>query len=56
MGAKTGLLVFADGDVPDLLRQVGAADLERTSGLMRRLYRGWEIEESTGSDLSELPV
>ncbi|MFI1333973.1 DUF6928 family protein, partial [Streptomyces sp. NPDC020845] len=53
MGAKTGLLVFADGDVPNLLRQVGAADLRRTSAMMRRLYPGWTIEESAGSNLCE---
>lgn len=51
MGAKTGFLVYADGDVPGLLREVGTADLERTAAMMRRLYPGWEIEESTGSNL-----
>ncbi|MBD0844331.1 DUF6928 family protein [Streptomyces sp. TRM68416] len=51
MGAKTGLLVYADGDVPGLLRQVGAADLERTAAMMRRLYPGCEIEECEGSNL-----
>ncbi|HET6356247.1 DUF6928 family protein [Streptomyces sp.] len=51
MGAKTGLLVYADGDVPDLLRQVDAADLERTFAMMRRLYPDWEIAEAAGSDL-----
>ncbi|MEV7201895.1 DUF6928 family protein [Streptomyces griseoluteus] len=49
MGAKTGLLVYADSDVPGLLRRVGAADLGRTVTMMRRLYSGWEIEESEGS-------
>ncbi|MGW1554593.1 DUF6928 family protein [Streptomyces sp. NPDC002346] len=53
MGAKTGLLVYADGDVPGLLRQVGAADLEQTSRMMRRLYPGCEIEEARGSILGE---
>lgn len=51
MGAKTGLLVYADGDAPSLLRQVGRADPARTSAMMRRLYPGWEIEESEGSNL-----
>ena len=48
VGAKTGLLVYADGDVPDLLRRVEAeaADPERTHALMRRLYPGWEIAEA----------
>ncbi|MGW1134508.1 DUF6928 family protein [Streptomyces griseoluteus] len=49
MGAKTGLLVYADSDVPGLLRRVGAADLGRTVTMMRRLYSGWEIEECEGS-------
>ncbi|MDG9728568.1 DUF6928 family protein [Streptomyces sp. DH41] len=51
MGAKTGLLVYADGDVPELLRQVDAADLDRTTAMMRRLYPGWKIEECGGSNL-----
>ncbi len=51
MGAKTGLLVYADGEVPGLLRQVGTADLARTSDLMRRLYPGGEIEPSEGAEL-----
>lgn len=53
MGAKTGLLVYADDDVPGLLRQVGAADLEQTSVMMRRLNPSCEIEETDGSDLYE---
>ncbi|MEV7730205.1 hypothetical protein AB0P15_36655 [Streptomyces sp. NPDC087917] len=53
MGAKTGLLVYADGDVPDLLRQVGVPDLEQTSAMMRRLYPGWAIEAAAGSNLWE---
>lgn len=51
MGAKTGLLIYADGEVPGLLRQVKAADLSRTSEMMRRLYPGWEIEQLSGSSL-----
>ncbi|MFB7331260.1 hypothetical protein ACFC00_06400 [Streptomyces adustus] len=51
MGAKTGFLVYADGDVPGLLREVGTADLERTADMMRRLYPDWEIEASEGSNL-----
>ncbi|GAA3029973.1 hypothetical protein GCM10020229_46720 [Kitasatospora albolonga] len=48
MGAKTGLLVYADGEVPGLLKGVGEADPERTAALVRRLYPGWEIEEAGG--------
>ncbi|WUL76228.1 hypothetical protein OHA62_21725 [Streptomyces sp. NBC_00343] len=51
MGAKTGLLIYADGEVPGLLRQVKAADLPRTFEMMRRLYPGWEIEQLEGSSL-----
>ncbi|MER6484669.1 MULTISPECIES: DUF6928 family protein [Streptomyces] len=53
MGARTGLLVYADGDVPGLLRHVGASDPERTSRMMRRLYPGCEIEEARGAVLGE---
>ncbi|MFE2582419.1 DUF6928 family protein [Streptomyces sp. NPDC059378] len=53
MGAKTGLLVYADCDAPELLRQVDTADLDRTTAMMRRLYPGWEIEECRGSNLGE---
>ncbi|MFJ8160026.1 DUF6928 family protein [Streptomyces sp. NPDC096136] len=51
MGGKTGLLAYADGEVPGLLRQVGAAAPERTAALMRRLYPGRAIELTAGSDL-----
>jgi hypothetical protein len=53
LGAKTGLLVYADGHVPDLLREVGEAALEQTSAMMRRLYPGWEFEPCEGSALYE---
>ncbi|KPI22806.1 hypothetical protein OV320_1263 [Actinobacteria bacterium OV320] len=53
MGAKTGLLVYADGDVPELLRRVGAADRDRTATMMRRLYPGRGVEECEGSVLSD---
>ncbi|WP_199815235.1 MULTISPECIES: DUF6928 family protein [Streptomyces] len=51
MGAKTGLLVYADGEVPRLLKQVGPADLEQTIAMVRRLYPGWAIEEAAGLNL-----
>ncbi|WP_262414139.1 DUF6928 family protein [Actinacidiphila acidipaludis] len=55
MGAKTGLLVYADADVPELLHRVEseAPDLERTLALMRRLYPEWEIAEGDVSNLSD---
>ncbi|WP_405973162.1 hypothetical protein OG496_30275 [Streptomyces sp. NBC_00988] len=51
MGAKTGLLVYADGEVPDLLRQAGTADLARTSAMMQRLYPACDIEPHAGTEL-----
>ncbi|MFE7380556.1 DUF6928 family protein [Streptomyces zhihengii] len=51
MGAKTGLLVYADGDVPGMLRQVATADPAHTFMMMRRLSPGCEIEETEGTDL-----
>ncbi|WP_437004651.1 DUF6928 family protein [Streptomyces sp. enrichment culture] len=51
MGAKTGLLVYADGDAPEALRGVGAAGLDRTVAMMRRLHPGRRIEECEGSTL-----
>lgn len=51
MGAKTGLLVYADGEVPGLLKRVGAPDRERTVAMMRRLYPGWAIDAAAGANL-----
>ncbi|MEV8096969.1 hypothetical protein [Kitasatospora sp. NPDC085879] len=51
MGAKTGLLVYADGDGPRRLRQVGEAGLERTTAMMQRLHPGWAIHPAVGSTL-----
>jgi hypothetical protein len=53
VGAKTGLLVYADGDVPGLLRQVGTADPALTSDLMRNLYPGGELEPCGDVELSD---
>ncbi|MFE0464628.1 DUF6928 family protein [Kitasatospora sp. NPDC058965] len=53
MGAKTGLLVYTDGEVLALLNRVGAADLGRTTAMMRRLYPGWAVEAAGGSSLWE---
>ncbi|WUU55786.1 hypothetical protein OIE82_22730 [Streptomyces althioticus] len=52
MGSKTGLLVYADGDVREALRRAGAADFDRTVGMLRRLHPGRQIEECEGSALS----
>ena len=53
MGAKTGLLAYADGPAPDLLRGVTRPDLERTDALVRRLYPSGNLEKVDGSNLSE---
>ncbi|WP_329575507.1 hypothetical protein OG500_01395 [Kitasatospora sp. NBC_01250] len=53
MGARTGLLVYSDGAAPDLLKRVGAPDLERTTAMMRCLYPGWGIEATSGSTLAD---
>jgi hypothetical protein len=54
LGAKTGLLVYADGDVSVRLKGVGTADLEQTSAMMLRLYPGWTVEPAAvGSNLRE---
>ncbi|MFP8886593.1 DUF6928 family protein [Streptomyces mangrovi] len=45
--------MYADADVPGLLRRAGAADPARTSALLRRLYPGQEIEEGAGSSLQD---
>ncbi|WP_373431072.1 DUF6928 family protein [Streptomyces canus] len=50
-GARTGLLAYGDGEVPGLLRQVGTADLARTSDMTQRLYPDCEIEPSEGAEL-----
>ncbi|WP_033225995.1 MULTISPECIES: DUF6928 family protein [unclassified Streptomyces] len=53
MGAKTGLLLYADGEAPERLRRAGAADHGRTAAMMRQLYPGWEIEEREGTSLPD---
>ncbi|MEU1691977.1 DUF6928 family protein [Streptomyces hirsutus] len=45
--------MYADGDVPGLPRRVGAADLDRTAAMMRRLHPGREIEQCEGSSLRD---
>ncbi|MER5951294.1 hypothetical protein ABT127_35195 [Streptomyces sp. NPDC001904] len=53
MGAKTGLLVYADGDAAELLRRVGSADREATAAMVRRLCPGRVVGECAGSSLGE---
>ncbi|GAA3952976.1 hypothetical protein GCM10023085_39320 [Actinomadura viridis] len=51
MGAKTGLLVYADGDINEALRGAPAPDPEQTAALIERLYPGWAIREDEPSSL-----
>jgi hypothetical protein len=53
VGAKTGLLVYADGDVAELLRRVDTSGVDQTAAMMRRIYPGCEIEECVGSTLGD---
>lgn len=51
MGAKTGLLMYADGDIPGLLRHAEAPGPDRTSALVRRSYPDAAIERWQSSTL-----
>ncbi|MFF5262065.1 DUF6928 family protein [Actinomadura viridis] len=53
MGAKTGLLVYADGDINEALRAAPAPDPEQTAALIERLYPGWTIREDEPSSLGD---
>ncbi|MEU9022080.1 hypothetical protein [Actinomadura sp. NPDC048394] len=53
MGAKTGLLVYADGDVGEVLRAAPAPDPEATAALLDRLYPGWAVQEEESSTLGD---
>lgn len=51
VGAKTGVLAYADGDIPAALRQVTAAGIVETTDLVERLYPGWSMESAEGEIL-----
>ncbi|MBD2898305.1 hypothetical protein amrb99_72720 [Actinomadura sp. RB99] len=53
MGAKTGLLVYADGDVGGILRAAPAPDRDATAALLDRLYPGWSVQEDKPSTLGD---
>ncbi|QKG24245.1 DUF6928 family protein [Actinomadura verrucosospora] len=53
MGAKTGLLVYADGDVGGILRSAPAPDPEATAALIARLYPGWTVRKEEPSSLGD---
>jgi hypothetical protein len=52
VGFRTSLLVCADGDVPQRLREVTTPpDPERTAAMMRRLFPGGRLDPAPGSEL-----
>ncbi|MFB4316977.1 hypothetical protein [Actinomadura sp. 21ATH] len=53
MGAKTALLVFADGPPADLLRGVPAPSPEATASLVARTNPGWDGATIEGRTLHE---
>jgi hypothetical protein len=53
MGAKTGLLVYADGDIREALRAVARPDSEQTASLIEHLYPGWTVQEDEPSSLGD---
>ncbi|MET7397944.1 hypothetical protein ABZS66_31090 [Dactylosporangium sp. NPDC005572] len=53
MGAKTGILAFADGDPIPVLRLRPATDPGRARALAERLHPGYRIEPGDGDNLWE---
>ncbi|MDL4773636.1 MULTISPECIES: DUF6928 family protein [Thermomonosporaceae] len=53
MGAKTGLLVYADRDIKEALRAASVADPEQTAVLIEDLYPGWAVREAEPSSLGD---
>ncbi|MEU8804330.1 hypothetical protein [Spirillospora sp. NPDC048819] len=53
MGAKTGLLAYAERDVSEALRAAPAPDPEQTAVLIERLYPGWTVREAEPSSLGD---
>jgi Family of unknown function (DUF6928) len=54
MGAKTGLLVFADRDIPAALRAIEQPDIEATADLVRRVYPGCTVEDAEAGHLADV--
>lgn len=53
MGAKTSVLIYADGDAPELLRDAPERDIEKTVSLVTRLYPGWNGDTVADARLSD---
>lgn len=44
MGAKTGIVMFTDDDLPAALRQARRPDEAATTAMLQRRYEGFDIE------------
>jgi len=53
MGAKTGMLIFSDGDAPAALRGAQSVDDSATADLLRRMHPGARVEPDDGMPLGE---
>jgi hypothetical protein len=54
MGARTGLLAFADRDIPAALRAIERPDIEATADLVRRVYPGCTVEHAEPGTLVDV--
>jgi hypothetical protein len=50
--AKAVLLAFADGDIADVLRSLGATGSDRAAALVRRTHLGYDLTAMDGAPLS----
>lgn len=53
MGAKTGLLVFADRDIQSALRAASMPDIEATAALVQRVHPGYTVDYHSLGDLGD---
>lgn len=53
MGAKTGTLIFSDGDAPAALRRAQTVDDSATADLLQRVHPGARVEPDEGMPLTE---
>jgi hypothetical protein len=53
MGAKTGLLVFADRDIRTALRAASVPDIEVTTALVQRVHPGYTVDYHSPGNLGD---
>jgi hypothetical protein len=53
MGAKTGMLVYGDGDIAAALRLASTPDPAATAGLVGRVYPNWHVSPEDGNLLGD---